>query len=227
VTPSPTPIPEYGSGIIGGYVEGLSLFGTGGGVLVGGREVVYNFTTFERSGFTYTGAGVAPSAGSVGGQIYVGHVEKFIRSANSAPFQDFFSQYSGESVFSSGELNLKLPVLGGGAVGILHSHSPLTASNGIYGNLIYVGGTVGGLNVPFGSASTGSVYYSPEPGSQESYIENCQVNTSKLTSHIRDGVGSPHLQGPFSSVVSGYRWGVILAENIAAWSYNASHQRCG
>lgn len=56
----------------GGYLEGLNFFITG---LWGGKELVYDFSTFERVTFTYSGLGLNDSIGGAGGSVYAGVAE--------------------------------------------------------------------------------------------------------------------------------------------------------
>jgi hypothetical protein len=55
-----------------GYIEGYSWFGT---VKWGGKEIVYDFATMERSEFTYDGYGINDSVLGGGYALYAGIAE--------------------------------------------------------------------------------------------------------------------------------------------------------
>jgi hypothetical protein len=220
LTPMPTATPEYGSGtILGGYIEGLAFSVNALANFGGGREIVYNFSTFERAAFSYTFDGYTTSALSGTGQAYVGHVEGF-ETANDN-FDTFIQQYTGLSTFVAGEFSLELPKIGGVATGVSHFYSP----SGLYGNTIYLAGTLGGISSVGLGVAIGNANYIFESGHEQSYIENCQVNTSRLTYDILTGAGSSHLQGDLSAALP-YRWLAAGLANIAAWRYNSLKSRC-
>jgi len=84
-----------------GYLEGISVGGIIsiiGPIGIGGqtgREIVYNFSTFQRSTFSYNGSGGGVPAGGV--NAYFGGVEGFVEEFPSK-FEGgaFFGQYSGD-----------------------------------------------------------------------------------------------------------------------------------
>ncbi len=227
----PTDIPPVGTGtLIGGYIEGVAGSFTAFGSVGTGVEVVYNFATFQRLGYSYTGSGLGSAFRAFAGQPYVGHVENFRSNESPDPnnFQTFNSQYGGWSDFVSGGGGPNIPFLAGATVGIIHFYTQGASPLGVYGNDIYLSVSVGNA-IPLPGqieGSIGSAYYTPRFSQAVSYIENCQVNIERLNTDIITGAGSPHFQGIFSAALP-YRWFAVGSATIAALNYNANHQRCG
>ena len=213
---------------LGGYLEGLS---TSAGAYVasgvGGTEMVYNFQTFQRLAFTYTGGGPAVIlGGSVSGSMYVGHVEGFkVNPVGSYGFDQFISDYSGPFDFSQGGLGPSLPFkIVSATGGFVHFHSPLGQGN-IYGNSVYLALGAGATVNPFPvniDASGGRTYYTPHLNNSQSYVKKCQVDVEKFTSDIQMGTGSPLIQGT-PPLLYQIRQLASNAARRAANQYNASH----
>jgi hypothetical protein len=195
--------------IFDGYVEGGSFNVQIGVGYTGGREVVYNFKTFQRSGFSYNGA--AATAGlTLNLSVYTGYIIGFTENPKApTDFEHFENQYKGTSFFEQGGVGSEAICLSGG---VLHFHN---ADNSIYGNAFY---SSGGLcaGIPGVDITGGVSHYDSEPSNQQSYITDCKVDIGKLKSDIMVGIGSPH--GPLSVAP---RVLASLAAEAAAKDFNA------
>jgi len=203
---------------LGGYIEGFSGGLEAGATSAGrGREIVYNFSTFERYGFEYNWLHYGNADFSIASlSAYVGHVEGFVRrQPNSPVYSDFINQYSGLGEFQLAGLGISAPgiVSPGGTLGILHFYTPpaLSAVNNIYGNTVYVSGGLGFSITPinFDLNWTGWATYTPIRGEGKSYILGDKIDIEELVSDIVSGNGSPHLQGGISNI---FPWRHIAAD---------------
>jgi RHS repeat-associated protein len=177
-----------------GYIEGLSATG---GFIVGvqlGREVVYNFKTFQRSTFSFSGDGWTLPIGGAG--FYYGFVDGFAWG-NVDRFEDgaFFSQYSGVShSISVGR--------GVGIRNVSGSYSTFSTPDGeiypgIEGYTISIGGGVA-TDLP-SDAGVWNLYYSPL-GDRKSYVDqDCRVRMDELRRDIESGSASPARLSPIGS----------------------------
>lgn len=198
-----------------GYIEGFSY---GGGALFGvqlGRETVYDFATFQRAVFAYSGSGVHWP--SIGITAYYGYVEGFRDdpSQNIDKFSGgiFFAQYGDGGTFyvRSGSSNF------GGAIPVSVGTSHFWSDAGVSGNTYNIGV---GPSILF-EAGQYTIWYWQQ-GGEKSYVDfHCRVKMDELENDIRNGNGSV-----FSGILDGLA--IRLALNTArelAVSFAKNHAR--
>jgi hypothetical protein len=91
-----------------GYIEGYSWFGA---VVWGGKEIVYDFATMERSEFTYEGYGINDSVLGGGYALYAGFAEG-LRSD-----RDLREHYKGQAFVETAGFDIPI-IADGVSVGI-------------------------------------------------------------------------------------------------------------
>ncbi|GEM_PF-898598 len=242
-------IPEYAlesSSIItsgtlqgNGYSEGWSsTLAFRYGNATGGREIVYNFATFERAEFKFGGIGANNPQGnpvqsrklddvkqgfSAGINHYVGYIAGFKNPdvcKRGRQFEQFFSQYEGESwVGSAGGAYYV-----GGAVSHFQSPPSVPAENAIRGQAINLSAGKGvflGVN---------SLWYGATHAYRKSYMDyvDGSIDIHALQADIRSGDGSP-----LGLWIPLYIQALGLAREQAAQAaleraliYNAERQSC-
>ncbi len=166
-----------------GYLEGI---GGGVGVIGGlqiGREIVYNFSTFQRSTFAYSGHGWTLLTG--GYSAYYGGVEGFVEEVPSK-FEGgaFFGQYSGNFTVRPTGFGIPNTPLGYGGTYFWGQDGKYP---GVSGNTVYIGsGKSWGVD-----AGQWTLTYWPQ-GDRKSYINrDCKVKIDELRDDIQYGYGSP------------------------------------
>jgi len=132
-----------------GYIEGYSWFGT---IAWGGTEIVYDFSTMERSEFRYSGIGVNDSVIGGGYAPYAGIVEG-LRSDMSLR-----EKYLGLAFIESYGLDIPI-LLDGLSVGLGGTKATAIQDWKLKAYSIYLG--IGGsLGLPYGDVGYGVVDYS-------------------------------------------------------------------
>jgi RHS repeat-associated protein len=167
-----------------GYLEGISFslgLGRGGQI---GREIVYNFATFQRSTFSYDGWGY--TSFTAGGSMYFGKVDGFVEDYTGR-FDGgaFFGQYSG--LFIVTPIGIGAGVLGAG----------MTSFWGIDGEYPAVSGQTlyFGISKSWGfDIGRWELNYTAL-GDRKSYVSNCKVNISDLYNDIVNGDATPIFGG--------------------------------
>ena len=180
VVSPPPDTSEYGDD---GYMEGISFaIGLIGGVQIG-REIVYDFATFQRSTFAYTGTGW--TFPTVGDSAYSGRIEGFVED-NPDTFEGgaFFSQYSG--VFTVDSNGIALPGVFG--VGLTHFWGQASGKYpAVTGNTYTISA---GKTLPFDKGRWTLTYW-PQ-GDRKSYVKrDCRVDIQQLRDDISNAYGSP------------------------------------
>jgi len=169
-----------------GYIEGA---GGSADLLVGlirGQEIVYNFSTFQRSRFEYGGGGI--SIPSIAGNIYYGIVEGFVEDySNRFEGGAFLGQYNGFSSSRSTGVGYGFPGIGG-----TYFHGWSGEYPAIQGNTFYIGASLSptillGVSIDLGQW----VLHYWDTGYRKSYANNCKVNIAELRNDILSGNDSP------------------------------------
>jgi len=193
-----------------GYLEGSEKHWLGMlpflGV-TGGKEVVYDFATMQRSKFSFVGGTVSDGLAGVGAALYVGKVLGFRtdKSINEG--------YRGESF--SGQVGISFDVILGGAIGrgVFVSESDIR----LRGKTLYLAGSISGDFVEGIDLSGSWVNYEPTTNDPVSYDvdgDGIVEGKAKLYSDISSGIGSPWA-GP--GLFSPFRiYGRYLAEKYVA-----------
>jgi hypothetical protein len=216
--------------VVGGYVEGVSFTSTSTIVSqISGVEVVYNFSTFQRIEYAYTGSGVQlPAFFAAAGAYYVGHVEGFLpnpvgRSAND--YRQFEAQYSGTTFFNSAGIGAAPGIANFFTASLVAGINRFSSPSGLYGNQVYISAGLSFISPDFTiglDGGAGRLNATPRPG-RTSYIRNCQVDIGALLLDINIGTGSP---AGIATIGSGPRLAASAAAAVAALDYNSKHSSC-
>ncbi|MBE2192666.1 MAG: RHS repeat-associated core domain-containing protein [Anaerolinea sp.] len=183
MVPSRSPVTRSGIG----YIEGVNTSVVG--VFVGGTigvEVVYNFATFQRMTFDYSGIGLALNLGAsvvpYGGYVWGLRENRF--SPNE--FSTFTEDYGGKFEYFSFSGSVPLPMLfSRGKVGFGIGVSGTGFKNQeqtVQGILFGVTAGVSLLPIDLGLGKTGSF-----ERDEISYIQGCRVDIERLKADIRGG----------------------------------------
>jgi len=216
-------------GDMSGYVEGMSRnFNPLVVFASGGDETVYNFATFQRMDFQYTGGGI--TGGGLGGNAspYFGVVFGFTRGHEGGRNADqFVSEYGGSTIFSGAEINTNPMIKGfvGGAIGSLYYRSLTGQTNG---RIWYI--SIGaGLSLPFWNFNVSATTSTAKPNSLKNYIRhtNCLVDIETLEADILQGSHSPITSLGGVVEVLGRQWAATTARKMGTLYNEQFAQYCG
>jgi RHS repeat-associated protein len=160
-----------------GYLEGYSWFGT---VVWGGKEIVYDFATMERSQFTYIGAGISDSMIGGGYALYVGLAEG-LRSDTSLR-----TQYIGLGFVETVGADISLEDYLSGGLGLVGTTS--LSDFKLRTMSAYVGVSAG-IGVPLVDVGFGIVNFTESPGAYKLYYPSGQAT---MVVDILGGRESPY-----------------------------------
>jgi hypothetical protein len=203
---------------ISGYVEGSA---STKGSTINGKEIVYNFATFQRQEFSLKSQ--MTTSGKVLGN-YVGYVNEFIPNQNASNNYDTFSaQYAQQVLIDT--LPADTPIWSGftslpGRKGTVHFTTALDVGsipNPIEGYQSYLEIK----NPPYSVGENGRSIYFAINGSPKSYIVNCLVNIVALTNDIESGNSNSFFSQLANSAAAPWRDAAVSAAQSAAEDYNS------
>jgi hypothetical protein len=213
--------PQAVTSEIDGYAEGY--IAAKGGTIMNGKEIVYNFATFQRKDFSLKmDIGSQPKNGGKYVSVIDGFVTNQLAPIDYTTFRAQYEYYTKQIAMDTTSLPANAPIWSAwttlpGRKGTIHYNTwpqqnpaPILIS----GDQAFLELDRGVTFTPGISAQMG---YFSATGGAKSYIVNCLVDITALVNDIRSGNNSP---SGFTVSVAAWRDAAANAAQAAAQDYN-------
>jgi hypothetical protein len=213
--------PQAVTSEIDGYAEGY--IAAKGGTIMNGKELVYNFATFQRKEFSLKmDIGNLPKNGGSYVSVIDGFVTNMAASTDYTLFRAQYEYYTTQIAMDTTSLPANAPIWSAwsglpGRLGTVHYNTwPLQnpAPIPIRGDQAFLELDRG---ITFTLGVNAQMGYFSAPGGAKSYIVNCLVDITTLVNDIRNGDSTPVT---FTVSVAAWRNAAANAAQAAAVDYN-------